>query len=221
MPYSLTFDDGPGPSTESLLNLLNEYGVKATFFVLGQNVELTPWLGHEDSSTGKQLVSRAMREGHKIGNHSYTHVYPIDPKVFADEVAKVDEIIHELRRENGIAPSDPIHVRLPFGPQYNREDGDLRPAILAQNNRGHVVWSASFRDWEKRNAAQIAQEMSEHVTACERIGGNAVLLLHDCGESVKVGYDRTSTVEAVRIFLEFAKKNRWKATLDLSPCQVR
>ena len=59
----LTFDDGPGPYTEMLLDVLAKYNVKATFFVVGKKI---------DQKTG-EYISRAYNEGHEIGNHTYLH----------------------------------------------------------------------------------------------------------------------------------------------------
>src|SRR5438876_5391899 len=59
---ALTFDDGPSEDTEELLNVLSRYGLKATFFMLGRQVELFP-----------QTARRVIEEGHEAGNHSYSH----------------------------------------------------------------------------------------------------------------------------------------------------
>src|SRR5213596_3164690 len=63
-PYiAMTFDDGPSPTlTPKLLDLLAAHHIKATFFVIGQNVAEHP-----------EVVARAVREGHEIGNHSWSH----------------------------------------------------------------------------------------------------------------------------------------------------
>ena len=59
----LTFDDGPTPKiTEQILDILDKYGAKATFFCLGNNAELYP-----------ELVEKIVARGHAIGNHSYNH----------------------------------------------------------------------------------------------------------------------------------------------------
>ena len=60
---ALTFDDGPGPNTGKFLDLLNQYGVKATFFVLGDQVKARP-----------AMAKRIIQEGHEIGNHTMSHI---------------------------------------------------------------------------------------------------------------------------------------------------
>lgn len=72
----LTFDDGPGPYTEELLDILNKYNVKATFFVVGCSEHL-------------DLLPRIAAEGHTIAAHSYSHNYK---KIYASEEAYFDDL---------------------------------------------------------------------------------------------------------------------------------
>ena len=82
----LTFDDGPGPYTAKLLDILNRYGVKATFFVTNQDPDYA------------DMIGRAYREGHSIGVHTYTHefwqVYANDQAYFNDFLA-TEDLIYE------------------------------------------------------------------------------------------------------------------------------
>lgn len=59
---AITFDDGPSRNTPQLLDLLDQYGIPATFFLLGKQAELHP-----------DLVRRIGAEGHEVGNHSFSH----------------------------------------------------------------------------------------------------------------------------------------------------
>ena len=82
----LTFDDGPGPYTEQLLNVLANYGVKATFFVTGNGPEYN------------DLIGRAYREGHAIGVHSYTHDYSriySSEEAFFEDFLQTEQLIYE------------------------------------------------------------------------------------------------------------------------------
>src|SRR5689334_23154277 len=101
----LTFDDGPGPSTPALLDVLAAAKVRATFFVLGSNLEQR-----------RDVAIRAAREGHELGNHTFSHARPdaIDHATFAAEVARTDELIADVLREAGVTASVP-RVRLPYG----------------------------------------------------------------------------------------------------------
>ena len=82
----LTFDDGPGPYTAQLLDVLSRYGAKATFFVTGNNPDYN------------DLIGRAFREGHSIGVHSYTHDYSriySSEQAFFDDFQATEELIYE------------------------------------------------------------------------------------------------------------------------------
>ena len=82
----LTFDDGPGPYTEQLLRVLAKYGVKATFFVTGDDEEYN------------YLIGRAYEDGHAIGVHTFTHDYSIvysSERAFFDDFMKTEELIYE------------------------------------------------------------------------------------------------------------------------------
>lgn len=213
MSFALTFDDGPGPSTKPLLDALDHDGVRATFFVLGRNLEGEPWAPEPGGAAqARSLALQVLRAGHQLGNHSYWHVHPpIHPDVFLAEVDRMDEIIRQLRREAGMAVDSPIPVRLPYGA---KGDDDLRPKALALRGRRQIDWTEMFGDWSPRSADDIAREMIAHVADRERIGLNSTLLLHDGGiGKAPLRYDRPATVEAVQIFLAEARKCGWKDTL--------
>ena len=73
----LTFDDGPSPVTESILDILKQEKVKATFFVLGSNIDYR-----------KEMVKRMYDEGHYVANHGYSHVYS---KIYSSTEAVLEE----------------------------------------------------------------------------------------------------------------------------------
>lgn len=72
--FALTFDDGPGPSTSNLLDGLHSAGVRATFFLLGRNLEEAPWCG--DPARARALVLRAAGEGRPVPWRSFTIPQP-------------------------------------------------------------------------------------------------------------------------------------------------
>lgn len=82
----LTFDDGPIPeSTPFILDTLKEYGAKATFFMVGENVERHP-----------DLYRRILDEGHQVGNHTYNHIGSLRHYIitYYNNVEKANEVIH-------------------------------------------------------------------------------------------------------------------------------
>jgi chitin deacetylase len=180
-----TFDDGPGPSTPALLDVLAAANMRATFFVLGENLERR-----------RDIAVRAARAGHELGNHTYSHVRPdaIDHATFAAELARTDAMIADVLREAGIAAAAIPRVRLPYGIVGD----DPRVAMLAALGREHVGWTADFEDWLDPDPVALAARMREHIDAQHGRGLDAVLDLHD---SSRLGAERAATVEAVRLLL--------------------
>jgi peptidoglycan-N-acetylglucosamine deacetylase len=128
VPICLTFDDGPDPTyTKKILNLLADYHVKATFFVLGQAAEQFP-----------HLLEQMMKAGHSIGNHTYSHHHPwmMSSTRAIYEVERTTNIIKDI---TGIAPR---WFRPPFGRS--------RSAMLKQaqsEKMTTILWSHSIIDW--------------------------------------------------------------------------
>jgi chitin deacetylase len=184
---ALTFDDGPGPATPTLLDLLLAHGVRATFFLLGQNLLAL-----------RATAVRMAREGHVLGNHTFTHGRPgsQDARAFVDEIRRTDDVLAEIQREAQVAPGLPP-VRLPYGPA----PGDPRLPALASLGRAHVHWTADFQDWTTPPPApeELAQRMLAHARAQAEAGLDTVIDLHDSSRALA---DRSATVEAVRLVLD-------------------
>jgi peptidoglycan-N-acetylglucosamine deacetylase len=84
----LTFDDGPTPDvTEKVLDLLNQYNAKATFFCLGKNV-----VAHPD------LFKSIINQGHAVGNHTYNHLHgwKTEDSIYFDDVQQCKEAVNSL-----------------------------------------------------------------------------------------------------------------------------
>lgn len=216
--FALTFDDGPGPSTAELLDVLRDAGVRATFFVLGRNVVEAPWCGGDDERA-RSLVVRALREGHTVGNHSYSHGRPEKYQSLAEEIGRVDRLIADLTAEAGLAPR-PIPVRLPYGIRFvdaterttagSRAAAVLDPrlAVLASIGRTHLHWTSDFDDWTlgPPDGARLAAQMVAHIQEA----GTAVLDLHDAGTGSTWGYARPATVSGVAELLAQARSHGWE-----------
>lgn len=80
----LTFDDGPSPYTQPVMNVLRRYNARATFFMLGQN-----------AATNRSLINAVRWSGHAIGNHTYTHpnMTTITPAEMVTEMKRTDNVI--------------------------------------------------------------------------------------------------------------------------------
>ena len=150
---ALTFDDGPGPYTEKLLDILDKYDAKATFFLIGSKV------------SGQASVVRSIQaRGHQLGNHSWSH--PELPKLSVDQIAgEIDRTNEAIRQATGVKPSI---LRPPYGA--------VNSVVLEQlrlRNMSSILWSVDTRDWADRNS----QIVCSRAVAGARPG--AVILMHD------------------------------------------
>lgn len=154
---ALTFDDGPSPTcTPLLLDGLKDRGVKATFFVVGENLE---------SEEGKAIVARMESEGHLIGNHTYRHV---DLSLLNHEEAKreLDMTFLLIRQATG---KDTPWIRPPFGalPEGWKEEDD---ALF-------VKWTVDPLDWTTEDSGLVVDRVMAEVEEGD------IILLHDCYKS--------------------------------------
>ncbi len=170
---ALTFDDGPSESTRDLLDILDEFGVKATFFQCGFHARRL-----------KSEAAEIARRGHEIGNHGDTHqaLYLHSAKFIHDQLARAQASIEEA---TGVRPA---LFRAPFG---------VRWAGLAQAQRKlglmGVMWTSISRDW-----ALSADAIVDRMTRSAKPG--AILCFHD-GRELAMRPDISSTIEAVRRLL--------------------
>ena len=100
----LTFDDGPSRVTDDILDILDRYNVKATFFVLGANVDAKP-----------ELVKRAYDSGHFIASHGYTHKYSQIYESQENVLAEYNQSVEAIRRAIGVPTYNPHLFRYPGG----------------------------------------------------------------------------------------------------------
>ena len=150
---ALTFDDGPGPYTAHLLDILDQYGAKATFFLIGSKV------------SGQASVVRSIQaRGHQLGNHSWSH--PELPKLSVDQIAgEIDRTNEAIRQATGVKPSI---LRPPYGAVNGVVLEQLRLRSMSS-----ILWSVDTRDWADRNS----QIVCSRAVAGARPG--AVILMHD------------------------------------------
>lgn len=151
---ALTFDDGPHPTyTDEILDVLAEYGVRATFFLVGENAERYP-----------EIVAREAREGHELGNHSYSH---------ADlKNADTDAVCREIDRcERAIWENFEYRPRL-LRPPCGCWGEELVKAA-ADRDYKLVCWSVDTRDWAHTPVRVIVKNVLEHANSGD------ILLFHD------------------------------------------
>lgn len=151
---ALTFDDGPhGTVTERVLDTLQQYNARATFFMLGDNAASYP-----------QIAKKVADAGHEIANHSISH--PDLAKMSVDNVR--DQLMTSKKQITDATGKTPIYFRPPYG-SFN----DTVLQIAQETNQKVMLWSVDTRDWESRNPAAINQVVQQY----SRPG--SILLMHD------------------------------------------
>lgn len=151
LKIALTFDDGPHSIyTEKLLDGLQERNVKATFFLIGKNIE-----GKEE------IVQRIQQEGHLIGNHTYSHVRlsGIDLQKALAEIQNTNEMIEKITGQTV------KYIRPPFGAWNHKLD----EYITMQK----VKWTLDPRDWSVLNTKSVTAYVVKTVK------NGDIILLHD------------------------------------------
>ncbi|MCU1266815.1 MAG: polysaccharide deacetylase [Acidobacteria bacterium] len=170
---ALTFDDGPGPDTERILDVLGEQHLCATFFMIGRHVERFP-----------KTAARVVTEGHEVGNHSYSH------PIFLYQSRR--QTSYQLGRTQAVIAyetgTEPELARPPCGVRTRAYFRATRELGLRT-----VQWDVAGFDWRHRNADQIAQSVLSRVCA------GSIILLHDGDSEGK--QDRRATVAALPLII--------------------
>ncbi len=155
---ALTFDDGPESEiTPQILDVLDEYNIKATFFIVGQNAA-------KHTDVLKDIHDR----GHEIGNHSWSHKYlpKISKQSKKGEILKTEELLMEVLGEYA-----PV-FRPPYG-AVKAQDKQLIDSL------GYKVvnWSVDTRDWAGTSNEQIMKYVKQ------QLGPGGIILMHNSGET--------------------------------------
>lgn len=136
---TLTFDNGPDPDvTPRVLDILGGRGIKTTFFVIGEKLA---------DGERRGLAERAHREGHWIGNHTFTHSVPLGEQSGRDsaenEIGRTQDAIGNL--------AHPQRWFRPFGGGGNLDKRLLKPSVvdyLTREKHSCVLWNSIPRDWD-------------------------------------------------------------------------
>ena len=157
---ALTFDDGPSEKyTAEILDILRQYKVKATFFVIGTNA-----LAHPD------LLKRIIDEGHEVGNHTYSHPHlqKMSEAQLSLELLRADEVFQQLCK---LSPT-----------LFRPPEGVVSDAVkAAAQSKGYrlVLWSIDTRDWALNSVSNILRTVKKEASDGD------IILFHDwvAGES--------------------------------------
>lgn len=166
----LTFDDGPGPETGQILDVLAVKGVKATFCVLGQKVAENP-----------EMTRRIVADGHTVCNHSWDHptgFNTLAPDVLAGQIGRTQDAVIQATGHT------PRYLRAPEG-----SFGDPTGSVHQAGQRARTLllgWGVDSKDWTKPGVGTIVSNVLGTLTP------GAIVLLHDAG-----GVDRQQTLAAL------------------------
>ncbi|GIP23920.1 polysaccharide deacetylase [Paenibacillus sp. J22TS3] len=170
-PVYLTFDDGPTAHTGQLLNILNKYDAKATFFMLGNHMD-----------TYSAAVKRLVQEGHQVGLHGMTHV---KNKFYKSPASALQEMEDDNAHLYKAAQVKTSLVRSPYGSK----------PYLTQSFRDKLVskgyhiwdWNVDSLDWKyKSNSKAIYNGVMKQVHAQHQKGAAPIILMHDQVDTLKV-----------------------------------
>lgn len=181
----LTFDDGPSITTNRILDILKQYNVKATFFLIGNQIK-----GNEN------VVRRIKNEGHSIGLHSYTHKYDriySSKKVFIKEM---HDTCDEINRVTGISPNI---IRFPGGSKDHLDNEMLY--LLHKCNYKIYDWNVDSSDGINPKASP--NTLFEKATNPKIKPVRIILLMH-------CGYMQKNTCKALPEIINFYKSKGYK-----------
>lgn len=153
---ALTFDDGPDKKyTPAILDILKQYNVKATFFVVGTQAE-----------KHSAVLQRIVDEGHSIGNHTYSHadLTKLSTIAIAEEIEKADEIINDTL---GFIPN---WIRAPYG-----AINDNVKEYMNNDSRSFVGWNVDTRDWAGASVEDMRKNINKNTKP------NSIILMHSFG----------------------------------------
>jgi peptidoglycan-N-acetylglucosamine deacetylase len=159
---ALTFDDGPHPTlTPQFLDVLDQHGVKGTFFMMGRNVERFP-------DVARDVLAR----GHEIGNHSYSHpkLVLMSPARVRGEIERTDMLLR------GIGVAGQIHFRPPHASKFL-----VLPYVLGQMEKLSVLGDVDPEEWKRPGAVVMTE------TVLRQVRPGSIIGLHDPmgGESLQ------------------------------------
>lgn len=198
----LTFDDGPNSIwTGQVLDVLKKYGVKASFCVMGNNVDKNP-----------EVLRRILDEGHVVINHTYSHDYK---KIYASPEAFLADLERDNKSIAAVTGSGVKIFRAPGGPtKLNKSYFEL----LNKNGYKSLSWNVASNDSDPKGISpeQLIDNVEQGVIRIENLKRTPIILMHD-GTEINLSADkpgnivhnyihsRESDVAALPTIIEFLK----------------
>ncbi len=158
----LTFDDGPTPEiTKWVLNTLNAYNAKATFFCIGNNIEKHP-----------DIFQNIIKEGHAIGNHTHNHIkgWKTSSENYLNNVLKAQAVINPH-----ITDSNVKFFRPPYGKISKKQGRKLRDL-----NYNIIMWDILSFDWDKNTSGEKCLN-----NVIRKTSNGSIIVFHDSVKAAK------------------------------------
>ncbi|AOT68196.1 polysaccharide deacetylase family protein [Geosporobacter ferrireducens] len=177
----LTFDDGPSSNiTPQILDTLDRYQIKATFFVVGKMAETHP-----------HILKRIHEEGHFVSNHSYSHDYKkiyASPAAFIEDIKKCDEVLASILGESYTSKI----IRFPAG-SFGKKKQLIREAVK-DHGYEYLDWNALNGDAEALHVS--TEKLVDRIVETTQGRDQAVILMHDSNT-------KHTTAEALPAILDY------------------
>ncbi len=180
----LTFDDGPSIYTDDILDILAEYNVKATFFVVGR-----------ENTASYARYLRIVEEGHTLGMHSYSHVYSdiyASPESFAEDTQRIRSLLEDVTGQT------PVFYRFPGGSSNDVSRTDVRELAEYLESQGIIYfdWNVSSGDAGKfpLTSDQIVRNALSGIESRD----TTVILLHDAASKRSTVYALPQIIETLQ-----------------------
>jgi peptidoglycan/xylan/chitin deacetylase (PgdA/CDA1 family) len=189
---ALSFDDGPSPSTVKVLDILQQYHIRATFFLVGKNVERYP-----------DIVLRILNGGHLIGSHTYSHNPWSSMKTPKQISSELDMSSSAICSITGNAPH---FFRPPFGWESPWMSKEYR-------SKGYTIvkWTIDPKDWQHPSPEIIVNRILTNLKS------DAIILLHD-GHQTKASPNVQETIRALPVIIEKLEERGFRfVTIDQIP----
>lgn len=177
----LTFDDGPSSNTEEILEILDRYGVKATFFVVGKTDEHS-----------QEMYRRIVEEGHTLGMHSYSHRYGeiyASTEAFTEDLEKIRDYLYDM---TGVTS---CFYRFPGGSSNALGSTDVWELIDVLDERGIIYFDWNVINGDAGSIQLSTAQLADNVTNNMERYRTAIVLMHDAA-------GKPSTVEALPVIIE-------------------
>lgn len=177
----LTFDDGPSSNTEAILEILDRYGIKATFFVVGKTDEHS-----------QEMYRRIVEEGHTLGMHSYSHRYGeiyASTEAFTEDLEKIRSYLYDM---TGVTS---YFYRFPGGSSNALSSTDVQEMIDVLGEREIIYFDWNVVNGDAGSVKLSAAQLADNVTNNMERYRTAIVLMHDAA-------GKATTVEALPVIIE-------------------